>query len=166
MSNFRFSVEMLNKEDNLTADNSDYEDEKINPEVHKRFLNDVTSLQRSQFIKKASRNEPALKRTEFSLAKPVERIKDTKVNVHDLAQILDKTSKNLNLSKQLKKTIKEKNVLPKPLEKIGADKVQRVINYEKAVDKLDRWDAIVAQNKSSDHVVSFCYCCVFAKTID
>lgn len=145
---------MLDKEDSFNADNSDYEEEKINPKVHKRFLNDVTSLQKSQFISKATRNEPALKRNEFSLAKPSERVKDTKVNVHDLAKILDKTSKHLNLSKQLKKTIKEKKVLPKPLEKIAADKLQRVINYEKAVDKLDRWDAVVSQNRSTDHVVS------------
>lgn len=138
----------------MEENTSDFEDERINPKVHKKFLEDVTSLQKSQFIKKATRNEPALQRTEFSLAKPAEQTKDKKVNVHDLAQILDKTSKNLNLSKLLKKTIKAKKVLPKPLEKTSADKVQRVINYEKAKNKLDRWDAIVAQNRTSDHVVS------------
>lgn len=136
-------------------------EETVNPKAHKRLLAGVSSLQANQLIRKATRNEPALKRDEFHLAKPTSiddgvrsKFKSkSKVNVLDLVDVLDKTNKHLQLGKTLKKTISKKKILPKPLEKPAADRLQRAINFEKAKVKLDRWDAIVAKNRSADHLV-------------
>lgn len=133
------------------------EDDEIHQKAHKRLLAGVSSLQATQFIKKASRNEAAAKRSEFHLVKSssatAERPKNDKVNVSDLLNVLDKTSKHLDIGKKLKKTSIKKKVLPKPLEKPAAEKLQRAINYEKTKEKLMRWDAIVAKQKSADHLV-------------
>lgn len=136
------------------------EDGNINAKAHKRLLAGVSSLQKNQFIRKATRDEPAVKRSEFHLVKPSSEDgvkskagKKGKVDVDDLINVLDKTNKNLQLGKALKKTADKKKVLPRPLEKPAAEKLQRAINYEKAKEKLDRWDAIVAKNRSSDHLV-------------
>lgn len=136
------------------------EDAVVNPKAHKRLLAGVSSLQKSQFIQKATRNEPSLKRSEFHLVKPTtvddnqsKSNKNGKVDANDLMSVLNKTSKHLELGKVLKKTAQKKKVLPKPLEKPAAERLQRAINYEKAKEKLDRWDAIVSKQKSSDHLV-------------
>lgn len=130
----------------------------FNPSAHKKLLAGVTSLQKSQFIKKATRNEPALKRSEFNLVKPSTVDSDVpskkaKVDVNDLVNVLDKTNKHLQLGKVLKKTADKKKVLPVPLERPAAEKLQRAINYEKAKEKLERWDAVVTKTRSTDHLV-------------
>lgn len=140
------------------ADQYDSDGEDFNPSAHKKLLAGVNRLQKSQFIKKASRNEPALKRDEFNLVKPPTidintRSKRSKVDVNDLVNVLDKTNKHLQLGKVLRKTVDEKKVLPVPLEKPAADKLQRAINYEKTKEKLERWDAAVTKNRSADHLV-------------
>lgn len=146
--------------DNEFAHGSDDEDN-FNPKAHKRLLAGVSSLNANQFIKKATRNEPALKRDEFHLAKPLAAEDDTKtklnnkIDVTDLVNVLDKTNKHLQLGKTLKKTVSKKKILPKPLEKPAAEKLQRAINYEKSKVKLDRWEAIVAKQRSADHLVNF-----------
>lgn len=137
-------------------DTANYDDENVvERKAHKRLLQGVNSLQKTQFIKKPTRDETATKRSEFHLIKSGDdrtKAKD-KVNVHDLLGILDKSSSQLNISKKLKKTTAKKKVLPKPLEKPAADKLQRAINYEKAKENLMRWEAIVAKQKTSDHLV-------------
>lgn len=133
----------------------------VDPRAHKRLLAGVNSLRTTQFIKKATRSEPSLKRDEFHLLKPgkSEETKSTKIrrkteiNIEDLAKVFDKSNKQLQLGKAIRKTAVQKNVLPKPLEKPASEKLQRVINYEKAVEKLDEWDSIVARNQSTDHMV-------------
>lgn len=136
--------------DQYDSDGDDY-----NPKAHKKLLAGVSSLQKGQFIKTATRDEPAFKRDEFSLVKPSadSSVKKGKVDVNDLVSVLNKTSKHLQLGKVLKKTADKKKVLPVPLEKPAAEKLQRAINYEKAKEKLERWDAIVAKNRSADHLV-------------
>lgn len=138
------------------------DEEDVQPKAHKRLLNGLNSLQASQFIRKATRNEPTLKRSEFHLFKPetpldAETIsktsKKTKVDIQDLVNVFDKTNKHLQLGKSLLKTSNKKKILPKPLEKPAAEKLQRAINYEKAKVKLDRWDAIVTRNQATDHLV-------------
>lgn len=129
----------------------------FNPKAHKKLLAGVTSLQKCQFIRKAIRDEPALNRTEFGLLKPSGEndvtSKKAKVDVNDLVNVLDKTSKHLQLGKVLKKTADKKKVLPVPLQKPAAEKLQRAINYEKTKEKLEKWDAIVSKNQSADHLV-------------
>lgn len=142
-----------NEADQFESDGDDF-----NPSAHKKLLAGVTALQKSQFIKKATRDEPALKRSEFNLVKPSTVDSDApskkaKVDVNDLVNVLDKTNKHLQLAKVLKKTADKKKVLPVPLEKPAAEKLQRAINYEKAKEKLERWDAVVTKNRSADHLV-------------
>lgn len=136
------------------------EDDEIHQKAHKRLLAGVNSLHTTQFIRKANRNEAAAKRSEFHLVKSsastAERTINDKVNVTDLLNVLDKTSKHLDIGKKLKKTSIKKKVLPKPLEKPVAEKLQRAINYEKTKEKLLRWDAIVSKQKSADHLVMTC----------
>lgn len=140
------------------ADQYESDGEDFNPSAHKKLLAGVSGLQKSQFIKKATRDEPALKRGEFNLVKPSTVDSDAtskkgKVDVSDLVDVLDKTNKHLQLGKVLKKTADKKKVLPVPLQKPAAEKLQRAINYEKAKEKLERWDAVVAKNRSTDHLV-------------
>lgn len=130
----------------------------FNPKAHKKLLAGVNSLQKSQFIKKAIRDEPTLKRNEFNLVKASSGDSDIpsrkgKVDVNDLVNVLDKTNKHLQLGKVLRKTADKKKVLPVPLQKPAAEKLQRAINYEKTKEKLERWDAVVAKNRSADHLV-------------
>lgn len=136
-------------------DSSDGED--FNPKAHKKLLVGVASLKKGQFIKKATRDDPVLNRNEFTLVKlstdTDKPTKKAKVDVNDLVNVLDKTSKHLQLGKALKKTADKKKILPVPLQKPAAEKLQRAINYEKAKEKLERWDAVVAKNKSADHLV-------------
>lgn len=143
-----------NEDDQYASDGDEF-----NPNAHKKLLAGVNRLQKSQFIKTASRNEQALKRDEFNLVKPTaddadSQSKRDKVDVSDLLSVLDKTNKHLKLGKVLRKTVDKKKVLPVPLQKPSADKLQRAINYEKVKEKLERWDAVVAKNRSADHLVS------------
>lgn len=143
------------------ADQYDSDADDFNPSAHKKLIAGLNRLQKSQFIKKASRNEPALKRDEFNLVKPSSSIdaadagtKRNKVDVNDLVSVLDKTNKHLQLGKVLRKTADKKKVLPVPLQKPAAEKLQRAINYEKTKEKLERWDAVVTKNRSADHLVN------------
>lgn len=140
--------------DQYESDGDDY-----NPKAHKKLLTGVSRLQKSQFIKKATRDEPVQKRNEFNLVKlsNTDQVssKRGKIDVNDLVNVLDKTSKNLQLGKGLKKTTKKKKVLPIPLQKPAAEKLKRAINYVKIKEKLERWDAVVAKNRTADHLVIF-----------
>lgn len=147
--------------------NGDVSDtEPINSRAHKKLLDGVARMHTSQHIRKASRSEPAIKRSEFHLAKSsvadsVAR-RQAKVNVSDLLGVLDKTSKHVQIGKALKKVSNKKNVLNKPLEKPAAEKLKRAINYEKTKEKLERWDAIVATNRSTDHIVRMLSSCCYS----
>lgn len=145
---------MFNTDNNLNE--SDEED--VQPKAHKRLLNGLNSLQAGQFIRKATRNEPSSKRSEFHLVKPETLLdavtsKKTKIDIQELVNVFDKTNKHLQLGKSLLKTSNKKKILPKPLERPAAEKLQRAINYEKTKEKLDRWDAVVTRNQATDHLV-------------
>lgn len=140
-------------------DNGNISDtEEVNPRAHRQLVDGVAKLHKTQHIRKAVRTEAAIKRSEFHLAKttvddaPVKR--DSKVNVRDLVTVLDQTKKHAAIGKKLKKTEAKNKVLNKPLERPSADRLKRAIGYEKTKEKLMRWDAIVAKNRSSDHMVS------------
>lgn len=131
--------------------------EEINPRAHRRLVDNVARLHSAKQTRKSSRTEPAIKRSEFHLAKTttddakVQR--DTKVAVSDLVNVLNKASKNSAIGTTLKRAEAKKQVLNKPLEKPAAERLKRAINYEKTKEQLLRWEAIVARNRSSDHMV-------------
>lgn len=141
-----------------SVDQYESDGDNYNPKAHKKLLSGVSRLQKNQFIKKTTRDEPALKRDEFNLVKlsKTDHVpsKKGKIDVNDLVNVLDKT-KHLKLAKDLKKTSQKKQVLPIPLRKPAAEKLKRAINYVKIKEKLEKWDAIVAKNRTADHLVIF-----------
>jgi U3 small nucleolar RNA-associated protein 14 len=125
-------------------------------------LQNVSSITRTQHIKKATRSEPSLKTSEFHLSKTSNATFDDQqpshdntgqVTVKDLLKIFKKTNKHTELGKTLLKTQRVKKRLEKPLEKIHAEKIQRAVGYEKTKTQLNRWDAIVAKNAMAEQLV-------------
>lgn len=120
-------------------ENTDYpsdNDETVDPKAHKGLLNAVARLSKTQFIKKPSRSEPALKKKEF----------------HRVGSKLGDADKYVpKLSKKQKKSIK---VLEKPLENTVTDKIKRTIIYENAKKNFNRWNAVIEKNRATDHLVS------------
>lgn len=136
-------------------------EEPIDKRAHKRLLDAVGRLNKTQFIKKPTRSEPAIRRSEFHLVKTnlaEESEQNTKsrkaatVSVPDLVKVLNKTSKHLSIGKELKTNDKTKKVLERPLERPVADRIARSVGYEKAKKKLDRWNAVVTRNRATDHM--------------
>lgn len=142
-------------------DNLSDHDEPIDRRAHKRLLDAVGRLNKTQFIKKPTRSEPAIRRSEFHLVKTnlaeesTENTKSRKaatVSVPDLVKVLNRTSKHLSIGKELKTNDKTKKVLEKPLERPVAERIARSVGYEKAKKKLNRWDAVVTRNRATDHM--------------
>lgn len=141
----------IDKDNDFSDDQEDFD-----PKKHKQLLQSISRLGKNQYIQKPSRSEPVLKQDEFHLSKSGKisqvKVKDTAVSVNDLVKILNKTN-HLDVGKELKTTQWSKKVLPKPLEKPVADRLQRKIGYEKTKFKLRKWDPVVAKNRQSDHQV-------------
>lgn len=143
--------------------NSD--DENYNAKSHKKLLEGIDRINKIQRIRKPTRNEPAIRTSEFHLAKvdstsgSFENIKNiakkkAKVKVSELAQVLKKTSNHIGIGKQLNVIKQTNKTLKKPLEKPAAEKIQRAIGYDNTKKSLGRWDAIVTKNRASEHLVS------------
>lgn len=134
------------------------EHEAINPRAHRLLVDNVARLHNAKHTRKPTRTEPTTKRSEFHLAKTITDHPKTKgeakVNVSDLIDVLDKTNKHVTIGKTLKKVERKQKLLKKPLEKPAAERLKRAIGYEKTKEQLLRWDAIVAKNRSSDHLAS------------
>lgn len=129
----------------------------VNPAAHKKLLADINDIVKFQHIKKATRNEPALKNSEFHLVKSKgladdeETSKTTKrnVSISSVARTVQKNTKQKQIGKQLKNAFKNENVLAKPLEKVHADRIQRTVAYDNTRAKLGRWDAVVTKNQNA-----------------
>lgn len=135
--------------------------EEINPRTHRHLVDNVARLHSAKQTRKSSRTEPAIKRSEFHLAKTItddgKSQGESKVAVSDLVNVLNKANKHSTIGKTLKRAEAKKQVLNKPLEKPAAERLKRAIGYEKTKEQLLRWEAIVAKNRSSDHLVClFC----------
>lgn len=144
---------------------SDHDDEPVDRRAHKRLLDAVGRLHKTQFIKKPTRSEPAIRRSEFHLVKTHlvdESAEDqtatrrsrkaATVSVPDLVKVLNRTSKHLSIGKELRTNDKTKKVLERPLERPVADRIARSVGYEKAKNKLSRWNALVTRNRATDHM--------------
>lgn len=134
-------------------------DDEIDKQAHKKLLDAVGRLNKNQFIKKPTRNEPILKKSEFHLVKtkPIRKdkaaIKESSVLVPDLVNALQKTKKHENISKELKNIQRKKMTLSKPLERPVLEQIRRTIGYDRAKKNLNRWTAVIAKNQSSDTLV-------------
>lgn len=137
---FIFSSSMSDED----YDNEKFSDtEEINPRAHRQLMDGVSRLHTAQHIRNPARIEAASKRSNFYVAKTL--VDDTSAN-----EIKTEGA----VGKKLKDIEAKSRILNKPLEKPSADRLKRSIGYEKAKEKLMRWDAIVTKNKSSDHIVS------------
>lgn len=136
---------------------SDNEEHKVDKRTHNRLLDAVSRLHKTQYIKTPARNEPSYKRSEFHLVKTKTEgdrsVKDTSLVVPNLVKVLQSSKKLENVGADLKKSLRNKKVLKKPLEKPVAERINRSVNYERAKKKLNRWNAVVAANKAADHIV-------------
>ncbi|XP_073840610.1 U3 small nucleolar RNA-associated protein 14 homolog A [Musca autumnalis] len=129
------------------------DEEQVNPKSHKQLLQAISSLGKSQHIRKSTRDEPKLMQDEFQLVKGtavVSKPKAQPVAINDLVQVLKGNKKLLETGKELKKTVTTKKVLEKPLEKPAAERIKRTIGYENVKAKLAKWDAVVASNRSAE----------------
>lgn len=135
-------------------------DDEIDPLAHKKLIENINRLAKTQFIKKPTRSEPTTNKNEFLLLKSRDNkeagpAQDTTVTVPDLVKSLNKTQKLLTFGKELRNSQRKKKILPKPLEKPVRDRIQRQLGYERAKKKLDRWEAVVTRNLATDHLVNF-----------
>ncbi|XP_061397523.1 U3 small nucleolar RNA-associated protein 14 homolog A [Musca vetustissima] len=129
------------------------DEEQVNPKSHKQLLQAISSLGKSQHIRKSTRDEPKLVQDEFQLVKGsavVSKPKAQPVAINDLVEVLKGNKKLLETGKELKKTVTTKKVLEKPLEKPAAERIKRTIGYENVKAKLAKWDAVVASNRSAE----------------
>lgn len=144
-----------------TTISSDPKDQDVDRRTHNRLLDAVGRLHKTQYIKTPIRNEPSFKRSEFHLVKTKSEgsdwsVKDTSLVVPNLVKVLQSSKKLENVGTALKKSLRNKKALKKPLEKPVVERINRSINYEKAKKKLNRWNAVVAANRAADHLVRTC----------
>lgn len=145
----------------MSSDDEDYTT--VNPKAHKKLLSEISEIVKIQHIKKPTRTEPALKNSEFHLvkAKPAygsddeeSKKPDTtkKVTITSIVDVVTKNTKQKKVGKQLKDVFKGDNVVPKPMEKIYVDRIERNMAYDNTKKKLGRWDAIVSKNRASEQL--------------
>lgn len=141
----------------LTEKYSSDEDDEVDVNVHNKMLEALGKIDKTQHIKKATRNEPVLKTSEFNLVKTSmsEQSRRGGITINDLVKVLNKTSKHGDVGKQIKLTQKNTKTLEKPLERPEAERIQRTIGYEKSKENLERWEALVQSNRNADQLVSF-----------
>lgn len=141
----------------LTEKYSSDEDDEVDVNVHSKMLEALGKINKTQHIKKPTRNEPVLKTSEFNLVKTSmsEQSRRGGVTINDLVKVLNKTSKHGDVGKQIKLTQKNTKTLEKPLERPEAERIQRTIGYEKSKENLERWEALVQSNRNADQLVSF-----------
>lgn len=138
------------------------DEEQVNPKSHKQLLQAISSLGKTQHIRKSTRDEPKLQQDEFQLVKKVPAAKKAQpVGVNDIVEVLKGTKKHLDAGRQLKNVVNTKKVLEKPLEKPAAERIKRTIGYENVKKKLSKWDAVVAKNRSAETQVFRKYLIIF-----
>lgn len=141
----------------LTERYSSDEEDEVDINVHNKMLEALGKIDKTQHIKKATRNEPVLKTSEFNLVKSTisEQSRSGGITINDLVKVLNKTTKGGDVGKQIKSTQKNTKTLEKPLERPEAERIQRTLGYEKSKEKLERWEALVQSNRNADQLVSF-----------
>lgn len=139
----------------------DSDEESFNPKSHKKLLEGIDRINKIQRIKKPTRNEVAGEVSEFNLIKRKfnddgdgDNENKNIVSLHKIANLLSKNTKQIELSKKLKRIQNTNKTLKKPLEKLVADKIERKIAYENVTKRLDRWDAVVTKNRAADQLVN------------
>lgn len=125
----------------------DIEDADYVASEHDRLVSAISKLDKTQHITEPTRNEPTNQSSEFNLIK-----RTNKLNLNNVAKILEDTAHHVQISKKLKKTQSESKVLSKPLEKPQAERIKRATGYEATKKKVGRWDPVVARSRTVDFV--------------
>lgn len=127
----------------------------FNEKSHKKFLEGITSLTKTNHIKKPTITETSDQvGDEFHLTKKAVYGKEAHDLTKGILDLLKTKSNHVKVAKEIQSTKRNKTVLKKRVEQSVSDKIQREIAYETAKKKLERWDGIVASNQSSEHQVS------------
>uniref|UniRef100_A0A182Q1E6 U3 small nucleolar RNA-associated protein 14 homolog A n=1 Tax=Anopheles farauti TaxID=69004 RepID=A0A182Q1E6_9DIPT len=123
-------------------------EEEIDPTAHAKLVDGINKLTGSHFIRDVTRTEPALKRSEFGLAKT----QNDKVHLGDLEKFFNKTKKHTEVVKQLV-NIKSRAALETPLEKPVADRIERKAGYERVQTELEQWTPVVTATQVAPQIV-------------
>jgi U3 small nucleolar RNA-associated protein 14 len=116
------------------VEDSDHEDM---GEAGNRLAEAVSRLDKTQYIKSATKaNAAAGGRT---------------VRVKGLLNLLSKTSDLAEVGRNLREVTKHKGALEKPLEKRQAEKIKRSTGFEQVKAALDRWNSVVAKNRTAEY---------------
>ncbi|KAK2575960.1 hypothetical protein KPH14_007321 [Odynerus spinipes] len=129
----------------------DYESDQEVSESHSKLLQAVAQLDKGQRVKKPERTEPTLEVSEFHLVKSGISDKDA-VSVQNLVKSLGSKGHHIEISKKLNAAQRKTKLLPKPLEKPAADRIKRVVGFEKAKQELKKWNRVISQNRTAEKV--------------
>ncbi|XP_061719328.1 U3 small nucleolar RNA-associated protein 14 homolog C [Cydia pomonella] len=125
----------------------DIEESEFVASEHDKLVHAVSKLDKTQFITEPTRSEPTNLNSEFNLIKT-----KPKLDLTNVVKVLEDTSHHVQISKKLKKSQDDKQILAKPLEKPQAERIKRATGYEQAKEKIGRWDPVVARSRTVDFV--------------
>ncbi|XP_063537029.1 U3 small nucleolar RNA-associated protein 14 homolog A [Cydia strobilella] len=125
----------------------DVEESEFVASEHDKLVHAISKLDKTQFITEPTRSEPTNLNSEFNLIKT-----KPKLDLTNVVKVLEDTSHHVQISKKLRKSQDNKQVLAKPLEKPQAERIKRATGYEQAKEKVGRWDPVVARSRAVDFV--------------
>ncbi|KAI5755454.1 hypothetical protein M8J77_016967 [Diaphorina citri] len=135
---------------------SDFSDSEIVESKHKNLVETISTLDKKSRLKPASRKEPSLQISEYHLVNKGTEEKESKklVDVQSLVKSLKQKSSNAHIVKKIASVHNPKKnaTLPKPLEKIHADKIEREVAFENVKEDISKWDPIVFDNRTADQI--------------
>uniref|UniRef100_A0A8D8UWS9 U3 small nucleolar RNA-associated protein 14 homolog A n=1 Tax=Cacopsylla melanoneura TaxID=428564 RepID=A0A8D8UWS9_9HEMI len=135
---------------------SDFSDSEIVDSKHKSLVETISSLDKKARLKPASRKEPSLQISEYHLVNKADEEKGKKnlVDVQSLVKSLKKKPSNVHIAKKITAVhdARKNLTLPKPLEKIHSDKIEREVAFENVKEDISKWDPIVFDNRTSDQL--------------
>ncbi|XP_015185215.1 PREDICTED: U3 small nucleolar RNA-associated protein 14 homolog A [Polistes dominula] len=135
----------------MSGSDVDYDTDQEVSKSHSKLLEAVAQLDKGQRVKKPERTEPTLEVSEFHLVKSGISDKNA-VSVQNLVKSLGTKGYQTEISKKFNAVQKKTKVLPKPLEKPSADRIKRVVGFEKTQKEVSKWNGIISRNRVAEKV--------------
>ncbi|XP_046838453.1 U3 small nucleolar RNA-associated protein 14 homolog A [Vespa crabro] len=135
----------------MSGSEIDYDSDQKISDSHSKLLEAVAQLDKGQRVKKPERTEPTLEVSEFHLVKSGISDKDA-VSVQNLVKLLGNKGHHTEISKRFNAAQKKTKVLSKPLEKPSADRIKRVVGFEKTKQQVKKWNGIISYNRTAEKV--------------
>ncbi|CAG9856568.1 unnamed protein product [Phyllotreta striolata] len=132
------------------SDHLEFSDHEIDDKKHDKIIANVLNLNKVQNVKSPYRTEPTTQISEFNLVKSLSN--NHTVHINELTKTLKDRRKHAEIVQKLKSVSGRTKTLLKPLEKPQAERIKRTLNYEKSRLQLDRWEALVASNRSASQL--------------